>query len=150
MYKYALVLALFLILGITAIFLWLPVNDADCDATDFLASNSGKYQLQATKVVVKPWLGEHHIYGIFMVPDEYRVTPFFVLNVKGAITNCEKPFGDLETIDGVIAKPGTHLIRDFIRTRVALRAIIRGKYNQINDQSNWSLIFPLINHNSKY
>ncbi len=143
MYKYGFALILFVIFSIiTVTFLWLPLNDSDCDATAFLASKTAKTSIQATKVVVKPWLGEHHVYGIFMVPEKYRRSPIFVLNVKDAISNCEEPFGELQAIDGISAQPGTYLIRDFIRTRLTLRLILQGKYNQINDPSHWTLIYP--------
>lgn len=134
---------LVLLLNIFIIFYsWLSVNDADCDAQDFLASEAQKFTVHATKVVVQPWLGEHHIYGIFIVPDEYKQTPFFVLTVKGVGSACEKPFGTLENIDGIFAMPGTHIIRDYIRTRTAIRLMLKGSYNQINDKYNWTLTYP--------
>lgn len=120
-----------------------PSHNSNCDATNFLESNAEKFQVSATKVVVKPWRGEHHIYGIFMVPDEYKETPFFVLTVKGAGRYCKKPFGNSQYYDGVKAKPGTHLIRDYIRTRLGLRLIFKGLFHQINDKQNWTLTFPV-------
>lgn len=126
---------------------WLSVNDVDCDARDFLTSQTPKLQIHATKVVVEPWLGEHHVYGIFIVPDRYKETPFFILTVKGVGSACEKPFGTLENIDGIFAMPGTHIIRDYIRTRTAIRLIVKGLYNQLNDKYNWTLTYPII---SKY
>ncbi|BAY13190.1 hypothetical protein [Calothrix sp. NIES-2098] len=134
------ILLLLLSLGIVTL-LW-PVNDSDCNSEAFLASKTKKFQVQATKVVVQPWRGEHHVYGIFMVPNEYKQSPLFVLTVKGFGSECSKPFGYSQYYDDISAKPGTHLVRDYIRTRTALRLILQGLYWQLNDKQNWTLTYP--------
>ncbi|MBW4513416.1 MAG: hypothetical protein KME64_44230 [Scytonematopsis contorta HA4267-MV1] len=123
-----------------------PLHDYSCHAQNFMASSEEKFKVNATKVVVKPWLGEHHVYGIFMIPDEYKTTPFFVLTVKGLGSYCEKPFGSQQSYGDITALPGTHLIKDYIRTRLAIKLIAKGLYNQINNRENWSLTFPIIDH----
>jgi hypothetical protein len=106
-----------------------------------------KFTVSATKVVVQPWLGEHHVYGIFMVPDQYKQTPFFILSVKDVANKCSRPFGNNQYYDGVFAEPGTHLIRNYIRTRTAIQSISKGLYFQLNDPKNWTLIFPEVEAN---
>ena len=130
------------LLSLSLITLWMPLDDTDCSAERFLASKAQKFQVHATKVVVQPWLGEHNVYAIFMVPDKYKEPPFFNLTVKGLGSFCEKPFGNSQFYDDIFAEPGTHLVRDYIRTRLALRLIIQGLYFQLNDKSNWSLTYP--------
>ncbi|MGI8503271.1 MAG: hypothetical protein ACR2LR_19385 [Hassallia sp.] len=124
----------------------MPLGETNCNAEPFLASKTQKFQVHATEVVVKPWLGEHHVYGIFMVPDKYEEAPFFILTVKHLGSFCEKPFGNSQFYDDILAEPGTHLIRDYIRTRLALRLIIQGLYFQLNDKYNWSLTYPADNY----
>jgi hypothetical protein len=133
---------LIFLLSLSFITLWMPLNDIDCNAELFLRSKTPKFQVHATKVVVKPWLGEHHVYGIFMVPDKYKEPPFFILTVKGLGSFCEKPFGNSQYYDDIFAEPGTHIIRDYIRTRLALRLILQGLYFQLHDKYNWSLTYP--------
>ena len=133
------------LLSLFFIRLWMPLNDTNCNAVPFLTSKTQKFQVHASKVIVEPWLGEHHVYGIFMVPDEYKESPFFILTVKHLGSFCEKPFGNSEYYDDVLAEPGTHLIRDYIRTRLAVRLILQGLYFQLNDKSNWSLTYPVDN-----
>ncbi len=132
---------LILLLSLSIITLWWPVNDSECDFKAFLASKTPKFQVQATKVVVQPWRGRHHVYGIFMVPDEYKQSPFVVVTVQGAGSYCSKQFGHKKNFDDIFAEPGTYLMRKFIRTRTALRLILQGLYFQINDQQNWMLTF---------
>jgi hypothetical protein len=134
--------ALILLLSLSIVILWSSGNDVDCNAEVLFTSKTQKYQVQATKVVVKPWRGQHHVYGIFMVPDEYKKSPFFVLKIKDVGSFCEKPFGNKQHFDDISAAPGTHLIKDHIRTRLAIRLIFQGLYNQLNDKENWTLTFP--------
>jgi hypothetical protein len=134
--------ALLLLFSVSIITLFWPINDSQCNSEAFLGSKTPKFQVQATKVIVQPWHGNHHVYGIFMVPDEYKQTPFFVLSVKGVGNDCSKPFGYIQNYDDIFAKPGTHLIKNHIRTRTALRLILQGLYFQLNDRQNWTLTFP--------
>lgn len=130
------------LLSLSIVTLWWPVNDSNCNYEAFLASKTTKFQVQATKVVVQPWRGKHKSYGIFMIPNEYKQAPFFVLTVKGAGNYCSKQFGYRKKIDDIVAQPGTYLVRKFIRTRTSVRLILQGLYFQINDKNNWTLIFP--------
>ncbi|GAB1541421.1 hypothetical protein NUACC21_40920 [Scytonema sp. NUACC21] len=142
--KYKFVFTFLLGLSVlTIVYLSLPLNNSNCNIEAIFTSKTAKYQVYATKVVIQPWLGEHHVYGIFMVPDKYEQTPFFVFTVKGAGSYCQKPFGTLQQIDGISAKPGMHLIRDYLKTRTALRLILQGSYNQLNNKYNWMLTYPL-------
>ncbi|MBW4449454.1 MAG: hypothetical protein KME38_22080 [Spirirestis rafaelensis WJT71-NPBG6] len=133
------------LVSLSLIIAWMPLKDTTCNAEPFLTSKTPKFQVHATKVVVEPWFGEHHVYAIFMVPDKYKEAPFFILTVKHVGSFCEKPFGNSQYYDDVLAEPGTHLIRDYIRTRLALRLIFQGLYFQLNDKYNWSLTYPADN-----
>ncbi|MBD2196518.1 MULTISPECIES: hypothetical protein [Calothrix] len=146
MHRQLIYVLVFIVSLSTVTLLW-PVNDSQCNSEAFLASNIQKFQVQATKVVVQPWLGEHNVYGIFMVPDKYKQAPFFVLTVKGFGHECSKPFGYGQKYDDISAHPGTHLVRDYIRTRTAMRLMLQGLYWQINDKQNWTLTYPEIQAN---
>ncbi|MBD2594916.1 hypothetical protein H6G74_11320 [Nostoc spongiaeforme FACHB-130] len=135
---------LILLVSILIVTLFWPVHNSQCNSEAFLKSNKQKLQITASQVVVQPWRGEHHVYGIFMVPDEYKQAPFFVLSVQGVGNYCSKPFGYSQNYDDVFAQPGTHLIRYYLRTRLALRLIVQGLYLQLNDQQNWVLIYPQV------
>ncbi|MEH2077864.1 MAG: hypothetical protein V7K57_26265 [Nostoc sp.] len=142
---------LILLFSVIITTVWWPVNDSDCNPKAFLASKTPKFQVHATKVIIQPWRGRHHIYGIFMIPDEYKQAEFFVLTVEGAGNYCSKQFGYQKSFNDIFAEPGTYLVRKFIRTRTALRLIFQGLYFQINDNKNWTLTFPELKasqHNS--
>ncbi|QLE50709.1 hypothetical protein FD724_23175 [Nostoc sp. C057] len=133
---------LILLLSLSIITLWWPVNDSDCNFGDLLVSKTKKFQVNATKVIVQPWRGRHHVYGIFMIPNEYKQAPFFVVTVQGAGSYCSKQFGYKKNFNGIFAEPGTYLVQKFVRTRTALRLIFQGLYFQINDKQNWTLTLP--------
>ncbi|MBD2450155.1 hypothetical protein H6G76_23935 [Nostoc sp. FACHB-152] len=133
---------LIVLFSMLIITLWWPVNGSQCNWKAFLASTTQKFSVQASQIVVQPWFGEHHVYGIFMVPDEYQQTPFFVLTVPGGDSYCSKPFGYSQNYNDVFAEPGTHLIRYYLRTRIALRLMLQGLYFQLNDKQNWTLTYP--------
>ncbi|MGV0102675.1 hypothetical protein NSTCB13_01213 [Nostoc sp. DSM 114160] len=133
---------LIFLLSLSIITLWWPVNDSDCNFEAFIASKTPKFQVHATKVSVQPWRGRHHVYGIFMIPDEYKQAPFFVLTVQGAGSYCSKQFGYKQNFDDIFAEPGTYLVKKAIRTRKTLRLILQGLYSQVNDKNNWTLTFP--------
>jgi hypothetical protein len=137
-----LIYILIFMLSLSIIILWWPLNDSDCNFKALVALKTKKFQVQATKVIVQPWRGRHHVYGIFMIPNEYKQSPFFLVTVKGAGSYCSKQFGHKKTFDDIFAKPGTYLVKKFIRTRTALRLILQGLYFQVNDKQNWTLTFP--------
>ena len=51
---------------------WLLNKPATGDCGGEAPTNHKVHEIRATKVVVQPWLGEHHVYGIFMVPNRYK------------------------------------------------------------------------------
>lgn len=136
-----LIFVLVVLLSLIIITVWWPINSSRCYSAAFLSSKTQKIQVQASKVVVEPWRGEHHVYGIFMVPDEYKETPLFVFTVKGYGSKCSRPFGYSQNYDDIFAEPGTHLVRHYLRTRIALRLILKGLYFQLNDPQNWTLTY---------
>jgi hypothetical protein len=136
------VYGLILLFSLLMILIWWPVNDSTCSLVTLLKLKQQNFQVQAQKVVVKPWLGEHHVYGIFQVPDEYKNSQFFMLSIPGDHKYCYRPFGYRQNYDDVFAESGKHLIRIYIRTRITVKMIFQGLYFQLNNPQNWTLTFP--------
>jgi hypothetical protein len=125
------------------------VNDSNCGLVTLIKLKNQNFQIKATQVVVKPWLGEHHVYGIFQVPDEYKESNFFMLTIPSDRKYCSRPFGYKQNFDDVFAEPGTHLIRRYIRSRIAVKMIFQGLYFQLNNPENWTLTFPKVKNTSQ-
>jgi hypothetical protein len=131
---------LILLLSCLLIVLWWPMNNgSNCSSLAVLKSKKPKYQVQASQVIVKPWLGQHHVYGIFMLPERYKESPSFVLSVKDVGEFCYRPFGYSQSYDNVVAEPGTYLIRYYILTRMAMKKIFQGGYGELKQPQNWTL-----------
>lgn len=137
-----LIYSLLFLFSLIMIIIWWPVNDSNCGLVTVLKLNKQNFQVQAKQVRVKPWLGEHNVYGIFQVPDEYKERQFFMLSIPGDHKYCSRPFGHRQNYDDVFAEPGTHLIRRYIRSRIAVKMIFQGLYFQLNNPQNWTLTFP--------
>jgi hypothetical protein len=138
---------LIFLFSLLIVIIWWPVNDSNCSLINLLRLKQQNFQVQATQVLVKPWLGEHHVYGIFQVPDEYKNSRFFVLSIPGDRQYCSRPFGYGTNYDDVFAEPGTSLIKHYIRSRIAVKMIFQGLYFQLNNPKNWTLTFPKIKDN---
>src|SRR2546426_6045838 len=51
---------------------WLLNKPATGDCGGEAPTNHKGHEIRATKGVVQPWLGEHHVYGLFIVPHPYK------------------------------------------------------------------------------
>ena len=115
---------------------------AEC-ASEAPADHKG-YGIPATKVVVRPWLGPHHVYAIFVVPNRYKH------NKSTAATMTVRAFdhsflvgawSDKQYVDGVFAEPGSYLLSRYIPTRVALWYLVTGRFGDLRRPCNWRLAF---------
>ena len=100
----------------------------------------GSYTVWAKAVVAKPWLGPHHVYGIFMVPGrflhrrdratlsvgEYRVAVDF--RQSRASLNSEATI-----------QPGHYGKRVHIPTRVGLKFLVTGRLGDLRTPCTWSI-----------
>lgn len=100
------------------------------------------YQIHPVKVVFRPWLGQHHVFGIFMVPYEYRSGRTYsgVLSVESFVEefvpDSQPP---AEHAEEIVAEPGYYLIRAYVPTRTALRLILHGHFGDLQALCNWRL-----------
>jgi hypothetical protein len=99
-----------------------------------------KYYTFPEKVVFQPWLGQHNVYAIFMIPQEYRYDYLFRLHLPGEDTRCGViKQANQSVIADVDAKPGYYLLTGYLNTRIALRLILQGHLNQLKQPQNWQL-----------
>ena len=110
----------------------------DCDA-----ETPANHEIRATKVVVQPWFGTHHVYGIFMIPNRYnhRINAA-IMTVRG--------FDHHSAVDGrryeqhvaaIFARPGHYLLRGYVPTRMAVWSLINGRFGDLRHPCNWTLAF---------
>ena len=108
-----------------------------CPQWTFETSNRATGYVHANKVVVEPWRGEHHVYGIFMIPYGNLNERLFRVSIQGAGRYCGKFTYVGDRADGVAAKPKHYLIKGFLNTRTAVWLISQGFEDQLRQPQNW-------------
>jgi hypothetical protein len=102
--------------------------------------DSKAHEIQALNVVVQPWKGLHHAYGIFMVPIHYNDDLLYSIHVRvqgfdGGVTSPEP-----EYMDTVGAKPEYYLKRVYMPTHVALWFLVSGMFGDLRTPCHWTLV----------
>ncbi|MBW4611087.1 MAG: hypothetical protein KME22_28750 [Hassallia sp. WJT32-NPBG1] len=111
-----------------------------CRQWGFYSSKGEKYYTHPEKIVLKPWLGPHNVYGMFKIPAGYRNDFFFTVTIDkteiycGVMKEAHRKFAE-----GVNAKPGYYLIKGLFNTRVAIGLILQGKGDQLKQPQNWKV-----------
>jgi len=98
-------------------------------------------KIHASKVVARPWLGRHQVYGIFMVPLLYRSGKAYSGRISVQNFNAEfiPDWHQIQWIDGVVVKPGYYLVQVYLPTRIALWFLFTGQFGDMLDPCNWKL-----------
>jgi hypothetical protein len=118
--------------------------DGRCTGLGYLASNRPTTTVHALKVVVKPWLGRHQVYGIFPLPFEKcnRSEPV-LLTIKGVGNYCQraKYTNPHQHFAGIDAPPGYALTRYYLRTRTTWWLTSEGLLEQLKQPKNWTVTY---------
>lgn len=100
-----------------------------CLAEDRL-SDGNVYRTHPVKVVVQPWLGQPHVFGVFVVPMQYGSGKRYqgMLSVLGFQEALAPDWQPLERrMEDLTVAQEDYLIRGYIPTRFALWLILTGQ-----------------------
>jgi hypothetical protein len=102
------------------------------------------HEIHAAKVVVQPWLGPHHVYGVFIVPNRFRGDKKYAVSLT--IRGLDHHFAVAENpnrrhADYVFAPPGHYVLRGYVPTRLALWSLATGLFDDLRHACNWTLVF---------
>jgi hypothetical protein len=101
-------------------------------------------EARAVKTVVRPWRGPHHVYGLFIIPNQFVETKRYAvtISVEGVLYYCLWVERSLKHKREVIsAEPGGYLVREYVPTRVALWFLINGLSGDLRRPENWAIVF---------
>src|SRR5207245_2320302 len=106
---------------------WLLNKPATSDCGGEAPANHKVHEIRATKVVVQPWLGKHHVYGIFTVPDRYKHNKSYAVTMT--VRGFDHHFAvfqraDKQYPDDITAERGHYVKRVYVPTRVALWLLV--------------------------
>jgi hypothetical protein len=111
-----------------------------CYKRGFISSTNQKYYIYPEKIVIQPWRGQHHVYGIFMIPNGYIYDYLLQFKLPENTTYCGTVYFVTRTqLDGINAQPGNYLVKGYVNTRLALWLMVQGKLNHLQQTSNWRL-----------
>jgi hypothetical protein len=113
-----------------------------CEAAQALR-DARVYDVAPSKIVVRPWFGPHHVYGIFAVPNQFMdrryVATLAVHNFQSRLIRNLRP--DKAYVDPSLAQPGHYLERAYVPTRVAVRLLLTGRFGDLRERCQWQLVF---------
>jgi len=105
-------------------------------------ASDGEYWFPPTRVVVQPWRGPHHVYGVFVVPERYKFDHLYkaTLTIQGI--GAELQAGSPEDVDTEEASPeaGSYRKRVYLSTRTAFRVLLTGGFGDLTMPCHWRLI----------
>lgn len=130
------------VLVLTITVAWLLIKPPTYDCT--IEHSTDSCQIRPSKVIIRPWLGQHHVYGIFMLPLRYRSGRTYsgtisVRSFIGEFIPDSQP--QAQQIDDVVAEPGYYVVRGYLPTRVALWFLVSGQFGDLRTPCNWRLEF---------
>ena len=101
-----------------------------------------QYWFPATETVVQPWLGPHHVYGIFTIPERYKFDhPYTAkLTIQGLPAEFQAGSPEDEDFYSGRAEPGYYTKRVYVSTRTALWFLLTGRFGDLRTSCHWWLV----------
>lgn len=100
-----------------------------------------QHWVRATEIVVQPWRGEHHVYGVFTIPVRYRDQCRYTAELK--IYGLSAGFPDITSGAGNAydeqANREHYLKRVYFPTRMAFWFLLTGRFGDLTTPCHWWL-----------
>jgi hypothetical protein len=122
---------------------WLADRPPTTNCSDGSWLNSNKHVILASKVVVHPWYGPHHVYGYFVIPAHYSDTGYSAtVTVRGVKDPAALSEGSVNFHGDIVPTELGHYVKHaHVRTRVALWFLMTGHFGDLRATCNWALVF---------
>jgi hypothetical protein len=122
---------------------WLATRQPTASCAPAARANPRVHEIEPARIVVRPWLGPHHVYGIFIVPNQFRDRKY---SATLAVHDFSEPVirnlkRDKPYVDPALSTPGHYLERAYVPTRVALRFLVSGRFGDLRTACEWQLAF---------
>ena len=101
-----------------------------------------QHWFSATQTVVQPLQGQHHVYGTFSVPDQFRRDRLY--RAKLVIQGFSQEFAEVSPEGGDnyngLVEPGHYIKRVYVPTRTALWFLLTGRFGDLKMPCHWWLV----------
>jgi hypothetical protein len=112
------------------------------DCSSEISADSNKHWFRAVRIVVQPWWGPHHVYGVFNVPVRYKRNRLYraKLVIQGSTEEFTNASPEGEDIYNDRAEPGHYIKRVYLPTRTALLLLLSGRFGDLGTSCHWWLV----------
>jgi hypothetical protein len=137
---WSLVTALTLAAVLTVAWLLGSLSVTTCDFSE--PGKTSEFWFQAVEVVVRPWMGRHQVYGVFIIPDRLKHHGLYsvTLRIEGIESEFLAGSPENEDIESTIPA-GHYLRRAYIPTRTALWFLFTGRLGVLRVPCHWWLVY---------
>ena len=98
--------------------------------------------IRAAKVVARPWMGPHHVYGVFVVPAKYGDSGKYRATMTMPAGNfVVEAGGERGQWSDLVIPSGYFPKQVYVPTRLVLWRVMSGRLKRIGDPCNWTLRF---------
>ncbi|MBD2188156.1 hypothetical protein [Pseudanabaena mucicola] len=121
--------------------------DVVCSNSLHTVNNTQIYKSHPRKIIIEPWLGQHHVYALFVVPKKYLIggEPYpAVVEVKGSTKLVSITGAKPSLYAGIDVPPDHTLVVSFFWTREVVWQILQGKYGELRQPCNWTLYIKVL------
>jgi len=101
-----------------------------------------QHWFHATQTVIQPWLGPHHVYGVFSIPEQYKSHHLYTAKLVIQEIPAEFQAGSPEDEDTYSGRsePGYYVKRVYLSTRTALWFLLTGRFGDLRTSCHWWLV----------
>lgn len=133
---------LLFVLWIGSGFVFTDISSIPCIDAKEIAFDTKIYKANPTRVVVEPWLGEHNVYALFVLPDKYF--PSFseyhtFVTVRGSDEPLEVRVADLRLFKKIEIPKDHFAVVAYFWTRQSVWIMLQGKHNELQYPCSWTL-----------
>ena len=100
-----------------------------------------QYWFRAKEIVVQPWRGPHHVYGIFTVPVQYRRHRLYTakLMIRGLVEDFAETSPEAGRVYGNRVDSEHYAMRVHLPTRRAMWLLVTGRFGDLKSSCHWWL-----------
>src|SRR5262245_30364560 len=115
-------------------------SSTDCGAPERFSSKP--YQIAASRIEIQPWWGPHHVYGTFIVPEQYKRDRLFIakLMIQSYQVEFVNTTPEGEEVESEKVKPGYYIKKLYLPTRTALWFLLTGRFGDLKMTCHWWLV----------
>ncbi len=123
-------------------FVFNDIPSIPCIDAKEIAFETKIYKANPARVFVEPWLGEHNVYALFVLPNKYfkSFSEYKTLvTVRGSDEPLQVRVADLSLFKKIEIPEGHFVVVARFWTRQSIWMMLQGKYSELQYPCSWTL-----------